>query len=228
MATKCTVERDWNNDGMLKILNDETLDHYNELQKERYEKKHEGIFWAFSKEQFDKGLEKIKPYREEGDKIVSFCGGGFGTPKAIKKMMEWHDEIDKRIAAECDPQEVYYYEYNNHESCINYEGDTEAIKIIIDYWGPDIARKITRYSKIMTVDQLLLGKIEVGKLVFNDDQTPSHIWFEEKDGKAWTMSESKLYPVYDANNHQFEAKDKTWWGLTAWYDNGILRNWHKD
>lgn len=228
MATTCTVERNWDCDGMLIIKNAQTIKRYNELCKERYSKSHEGIFYAFDEKQFKEGLEKIKPYREEGDKLYRLPGGGFGTRKAIDAMINWHKEIDKRIAEECDPQEVYYDEYNNHESCINWEGDTAAINIIIDIWGADVARKIKRFSKVMSVDQLLLGEIEVGKLRFNDDQTPSHVWFSDQDGKGYTMNNSTLYPVYDGDGHQFEAQDKTWWGLTAQYRDNKLCRWHKD
>ena len=226
MATTCTVERNWDCDGMLTIQNDQTLKTYQAIRKEQYEHVHPETCWEFS--DIKKVFAKLKPLMKEGEKIIQFANGGFATPKGWEMMKAFWKSIDERIRTECDPQEVYYYEYNNHESAINFEGDTDAIQIIIDIWGADIARKIKRYSKTMTVDQLLLENIEVGTLLYHDNQTPSNVWFSHEDGKAYTMNNCILSPVYDGNGHQFEAQDKTWWGLTAQYRDNKLCRWHKD
>ena len=226
MATTCTVERDWDRDGMLTIQNDQTLKVYQAIRKEQYEHVHPETCWEFTN--FQNVLNKLKPLLKEGEKIIRFANGGYATPKGWEMMKAFWKSIDERIRTECDPQEVYYYEYNNHESCINYEGDTDAIQIIINIYGPDVARQIKRFSKKMTIDQLLLDEVEVGTLRFHDDQTPRHVYFSTDDGKAFTMSNSTLYSVYDGDNHQFEAQDKSWWGMTAHYDNGKLHKWHKD
>lgn len=45
---------------------------------------------------------------------------------------------------ECDPQEVYFYEYNNHECMIAWDGDKEAYDLIVGYWGEEVAKTIKR------------------------------------------------------------------------------------
>lgn len=55
-----------------------------------------------------------------------------------------YDERAKQIPKECDPQEVYFYEWNNHETMYSWDGDYEAIKIILEYFGMEAAMSITR------------------------------------------------------------------------------------
>lgn len=226
MTTTCTVTQNWECDGMLDIHNDQTLKTYQAIRNEQYHHIHPETCWEFSN--IKNVIAKLKPLLNEGEKIIQFANGGFATPKGLEMMKAYWKSIDDRIRKECDPQEVYYYEYNNHESCINYDGDTEAINIINDIWGEEIARKIKRFNRKMTIDQLLLKDIEIGTLFFNDDQTPNDIWFSEKDGKAYTMYNSTLYPVYDGDNHQFKAQSQHWWGMSARYDKNKLHDWHKE
>lgn len=57
--------------------------------------------------------------------------------------LKYAHDIHKQQAAECDPQEVYFYEYNNHEC--QYHDDTHAYAIIVDIFGEDIAKQIKRF-----------------------------------------------------------------------------------
>lgn len=52
-------------------------------------------------------------------------------------------------------REVYFYEYNNHECMIDWDGDLSAIRIIIDIWGVAIAEKITRFSAGLTMADII-------------------------------------------------------------------------
>lgn len=132
-------------DGCVVMHNAKTIDRYKELQKEK-----ENIdcfsydcFFAFSNQQFADGLKKIRPLKE-GEKLVSVGAGMYGTRDGVDKFFAAYDEFDAKIKKECDPQEVYFYEYNNHESMISWEGDAEPLKIIRRIWGKEIASKITR------------------------------------------------------------------------------------
>ena len=48
------------------------------------------------------------------------------------------------VKEECDPQEVYFYEYNNHECQYAFDGDYEVYKLVSDIFGEYIASKIKR------------------------------------------------------------------------------------
>jgi len=58
------------------------------------------------------------------------------------------------IFHECDPQEVYCYEYNNHECCIAFDGDIEAIRLVAGIWGVETAKTIKRRSAFYRVEEL--------------------------------------------------------------------------
>lgn len=62
--------------------------------------------------------------------------------------------MEARIKNECDPQEVYCYEYNNHECCIAFDGDIEAIRLVAGIWGVETAKTIKRRSAFYGVEEL--------------------------------------------------------------------------
>ena len=156
METKIKISRDWENDGILRWKDAQTLDLYNELEEQLGQKPkgfEDEIFFAFSEEQFREGMAKI-PADAKGLEIFRFTGGGFGTERAIKALSEHEDAIYKRIETECDPQEVYYYEFNNFESFISWDGDSEAIRKVMYYFGDDVARTIKRKRAFYTIDEI--------------------------------------------------------------------------
>ena len=57
---------------------------------------------------------------------------------------KFYDDSRAAIPKECDPQEVYFYEYNNHECMIAWDGDKEAYDLIVGYWGEEVAKTIER------------------------------------------------------------------------------------
>jgi hypothetical protein len=63
--------------------------------------------------------------------------------------------LNNAIKRYCDPQEVYYQEYNNHECCYSCVGDAEAIGVVLDIWGEDIARSLKRFSDCYTIDEII-------------------------------------------------------------------------
>lgn len=98
----------------------------------------------------------------EGEKLLHIGGGGFATKDGAKRLFEFYESINAKIKAECDPQEVYVYEYNNHECCIAWDGDLEAIRIVLSLFGEEAARKIKRFRASMTVDNLVRKPINRG------------------------------------------------------------------
>ncbi len=90
------------------------------------------IFFAFNNEQFEEGKKKL-----EGKKIYSGGAGSYGTKEGFDELARFTEEQRKRIAKECTPEEVYNYEYANHEC--EYTGDnTEALEMVKYYFGDNV------------------------------------------------------------------------------------------
>lgn len=101
---------------------------YNEIMERA------GVFWAFSNEQFEKGLKKVRESGKlsEGEKVARIPGGGFCPSKNIDKMLAEMKEADKTRAKELKEmrelkEKAILYELNNHECFYRGEGlDTVA------------------------------------------------------------------------------------------------------
>ena len=145
---------DWNCDGHIRMLDTKTLDTYHKLKYDFNAEMHD-CFFAFSNQQFKEGIER---FNLQDKKIYSAGMGLYGTKEGIDDFYEQYKEPEKKIKEQCDPQEVYFFEYNNHESMISWDGDTEAIRIIINYWGVDIAKKIVRRSAFKSIDEIIKEK----------------------------------------------------------------------
>lgn len=82
---------------------------------------------------------------------------------AVKDFNEKNDQFAfprmmAQVAKECDPQEVYFYEFNNYECMYAFDGDEEAIRTIINYFGVDVARTIHRVDAAHSIDYLLIPR----------------------------------------------------------------------
>jgi hypothetical protein len=97
-------------------------------------------FFAFSTEQFNEGVKK---HNLEGQKIYRGHGGLYGTSEGINELMSFYDNLNERIGKECDPQEVYNYEYDNHECSITCD-DTEVMKIVLGIFTEEQCLNIKR------------------------------------------------------------------------------------
>lgn len=111
------------------------------------------------------GLEYYRKWENDGAIIMT-------NPKTVKRYHELYnkairdlndkkdyhafDKMKETVAKECDPQEVYFYEFNNYE-CM-YSDDDEAIQIIIDIYGVDIAKTVKRYSAGHSIDYILIPR----------------------------------------------------------------------
>jgi hypothetical protein len=97
-------------------------------------------FFAFSTEQFNEGVKK---HNLEGQKIYRGHGGLYGTSEGINELMSFYDNLNERIGKECDPQEVYNYEFDNHECSITCD-DTEVMKIVLGIFTEEQCLNIKR------------------------------------------------------------------------------------
>lgn len=154
-AVAKTITRDWECEGALRW----TGDTYKYYEKKKYHSDDEidtsGVFFAFNDKQFEEGVKKLGFTMDQlKGNIFSMGYGGFGTRDGIKRYLASYDERDKKIPELCNPQEVYCFEYNNHEGMINYDGDEEALKIIITTYGEDTARMIKRYNACYTIEEI--------------------------------------------------------------------------
>lgn len=145
---KLRFYRDWDNyEGGVVMLNAQTIDRYKAIQDEHPDADKCGVLFAFSKEQFNKGYRHLVElgHIKDGDKIMQDKdSGAFGTDKGLKEFFNFYDNSRAAIPKECDPQEVYFYEYNNHECMFSWEGDEDAINIVLRYWGEEVAKNIFR------------------------------------------------------------------------------------
>ncbi|MCL2289239.1 MAG: hypothetical protein FWC34_00820 [Bacteroidetes bacterium] len=98
-------------------------------------------FFAFSKSQFEDG--RIKAGIGEDEKIFQDSCGLYGTKEGLEAVYAFYEAKNKKIAEECNPQDVYDYEWANHECMITYD-DEEAIQIVIDLFGEDRAKTVKR------------------------------------------------------------------------------------
>lgn len=227
--------RDWDKfEGGIVMLNAQTVKRYREIQDEHPDADECGVFFAFSNEQFSEGYRHLVElgHIKEGDKVIQSVGGAFGTKEGLNKFFQFYEDRDKPIKEECDPQEVYFYEYNNHESMIAWDGDLEAIKIIIDIWGADVARRIVRYDVSMSVDNIIRKPVKMEGLYFTykgEKRVPANLWFSDigndgQRGLCYSMYDNALHIVLSSDGNPYCNEDLA--GLNASYDNVLIYNFH--
>jgi hypothetical protein len=149
--------RDFDNrDGGVVMENPMTIDRYHQLRE--YENTRDvtvlGLFFAFNKQQFAEGLAECQAVGsiKRDDKIWAFGAGCYGTESAWLALGKAHKNVNRAIAAECDPQEIYLYEYNNYE-CM-FGGDEPAMRKIIDIFGIKAAQRIKRIDAYATIEDI--------------------------------------------------------------------------
>lgn len=226
-TTTCTAMITKN--GTLKIEGAKTLGTYHRLFYENHPPM-EGCFFAFNDKQFEEGYEQIKHLLGENEKIVSVGNGSglYGKREYIDRFFDFYNDKNKLIREQCDPQEVYYYEWNDHEVCYSHD-DEDVIKIIIDIWGADVAKTIKRRYATQTVDQILMYNLEKnikGLHYINNGKptTPRYVWIDP-NGRAYTMIDARLLPVYQACGKQY-TMNKKFADMTACYDGKKLYKFH--
>ena len=139
------VAYSFSEEGSVCMTAPKTINRYHELKAEQPKTESYGVFFAFGDKQFEEGRQQLiaKGYLKEGEEVCSAGMGMYGTEDEIHRYLDFYAERSKKIAAECDPQEVYFYECNNHE-CGYTRCDDEVVKIIADYFGKEAAHKVVR------------------------------------------------------------------------------------
>ena len=154
--------RDWDKwDGGIRMLNAQTIARYIQINEAHPDVDKYGVFFAFSKEQLKEGIAHLKELgfiKDDRELVQDKNTGAFGTGAGLRSFFNFYKESRAAIPKECDPQEVYFYEYNNYESMYAWDGDFEAIRIIICYWGADVARNIKRYNASKSIDNIINNK----------------------------------------------------------------------
>ena len=97
-------------------------------------------FFAFSTQQFEEGIAK---HKLEGQKIYRGMSGLYGTESGIKELLNFYSDVNDRIAKECNPQEVYDYEFDNHECSITCD-DTDAMMIVLGIFTEEQCMNVKR------------------------------------------------------------------------------------
>lgn len=116
-----------------------TLKRYLELANEQPSL--EGCFFAFNERQLKEGMAKIGV--SSTSEIQSAGHGTYGTPEGLKKLYEEMNARDKKITEECNPQDIYKYEFDNHECKISLD-DTPVIELLLNYFTPEQLKGLKR------------------------------------------------------------------------------------
>lgn len=144
------------------------------------------------------GLEYYRDFDERDGSITML------NPKTINRYIElWvasikglnkgdvlsYDNLKEQVAKECDPQEVYFYEFNNFECMYGYDGDEEAIRKVIEFFGVEVAEHIKRHDvvhsikSIMTPRWIKQTRLMLNRLMMdckyylgNGNRNPKYLW----------------------------------------------------
>lgn len=108
-----------------------------------------GCFFAFNLKQLEEG--KAKAGITPGETIYRGGCGLYGTREGLRKFSADTDAILARVSVECDPQDVYNYEFNNYECELTCD-DQEAIRVIISHFGEEVARTVSRRFALCAVE----------------------------------------------------------------------------
>lgn len=138
---------DWNvTEGSVVMLNPKTIKYYQQTKDMHPDADKYGVFFAFNKKQFDEGYNHLVElgFIKDGEKIQVSDMGAYGTKECLDAFFDFYRNRDKNIPTHCDPQEIYFYEYNNYECMYAWDGDKDAYNEIVDIWGEDVAKGIIR------------------------------------------------------------------------------------
>lgn len=100
-------------------------------------------FVALSNEDYEKSINELGL---QGKQIYSYANGYlYGTKEGLQKFDDFLNDRQKEIREKCTPQEIYNYEFTNHE-CAYTGSDEEALKIVAYYFNEDEIASIKRHG----------------------------------------------------------------------------------
>lgn len=113
---------------------------YVEIKQEQFDFKAHGGFFAFGQDQFTTNKIGEAPFVSLGMGLYCSEANAEALSKAFHKFV---DETNKRIKENCEPKEVFDYEYGNHEC--DYTNDVEnPCMYIIELYGLDTLKKLSK------------------------------------------------------------------------------------
>ena len=101
---------------------------------------------------------KRKAVRGAKNGQIGLVSGFIITALAAERPFLTLRDIQNRIRTECDPQEVYCYEFNNYESAIAFDEDMDAIRLIAAIWGQETTSRIKRFSPFYSLENFFRKK----------------------------------------------------------------------
>lgn len=110
-------------------------------------------FFAFNNEQFDEGKKKANISEDKKIYSSSRYSGLYGTKEGLEQFFADLNAIIARIPKECDPQDVYDEEFDNHE-CGYVCDDTEAIELVVAFFGEERAKTVRRKYAHVDISEL--------------------------------------------------------------------------
>ena len=113
-------------------------------------------FFAFGEKQFNEGIAK---HNLQGKKIYRGGSGLYGTKEGIEELFAFYEGLNNKIAKECTAQEVYDYEFDNHECSITCD-DYEPMNIVLNIFTEEQCRAIKRKNGYLnySIEELLANK----------------------------------------------------------------------
>lgn len=115
-------------------------------------------FFAFSQSQFEEGVKDIREKNKDAKIVRVSSLNLFGTKEGVDNFLNFYKNQEDIIRNECEPQEVYDYEFDNHE-CGYLWDDTEAIKIVVSYFGVERAREVKRRCSCVDIDSVNINDL---------------------------------------------------------------------
>ena len=115
-------------------------------------------FFAFGENQFNEGIAK---HNLQGKKIYRGGSGLYGTKEGINELFAFYERLNNRIAKECTAQEVYDYEFDNHECSITCD-DYEPMNIVLNIFTEEQCRAVKRKNGYLnySIEELLHSREE--------------------------------------------------------------------
>lgn len=132
-------------EGGIVMKNAKTVNRYVEIDEEmfRINVLKFDCFFAFSDTQFDEGMRQIRKLKD-GETLVYYGSGLYGTEDGMRRYREARRAKKDRMKKECDPQEVYFYEWNNHECMYDWDAEGTVYRLVEDIFGEKKAKGLHR------------------------------------------------------------------------------------